>query len=522
MKVLVVEPLADEGLEMLRAEHDVDVCLDLTREEFLTALPDYEALLVRSQVKVDDDAFRAGKKLVVVGRAGVGVDNIDLDAATRAGVAVVNAPTANTIAAAEHTIGLIYALARRIPAADASVRAGEWKRSAFLGQELRGRTLGIVGLGKIGLAVAERARAMEMTLIGMDPFVTAETAAARGIELVELDALITRSDVITLHVPLTHATRGLIGESQLARMKRTAFVVNVARGGLVDEAAVARALNEGRIGGAAIDVFEIEPPKNSPLLEAKNTVLTPHLGASTEEAQAKVAEEVVSQMLDVLAGRSARYVVNAPLVPAETATALAPFIPLARTLGQFYAQFAPSLGQLRLDVCGEIAELDTAPLSAAVLAGLLETASDARVTLVNAALLARERGLNLAVTRTADSDRYPSMLMLSGGDGGSTVGGTVSAGEQRLVRLGEYWVDMTPAPWMLVTRHRDMPGTMGRIGLMLGEADVNISAMHLGRNAPRKDALMILALDDRVPDDLAKRIRDHEAVLDLWLIRLSQ
>ena len=447
---------------MLQAEHQVDVCLDLTREQFLAALPGYDALVVRSQVKVDDEAFRAGKKLVVVGRAGVGVDNIDLDAATRAGVAVVNAPTANTIAAAEHTIGLIYALARHIPAADASVRAGEWKRAAFLGQELRGKTLGIVGLGKIGLAVAERARAMEMTLLAMDPFVTAEAAAARGIELVELDQLIERSDVITLHLPLTHATRDLIGEAQLKRMKPTALVVNVARGGLVDEAALARALDERQIGGAAIDVYENEPPKDSPLLGARNTVLTPHLGASTEEAQAKVAEEVVGQMLDVLAGRSARYVVNAPLVPAEAATALAPFMPLGRTLGQFYAQFAPSLGQLRLDISGEIAEHDTTPLSAAVLAGLLETASDSRVTLVNAPLLARERGLNLAVTKTGDSDRYPSMLTLSGGVPGSAVGGTVSAGEQRLVRLGDFWVDMTPAPWMLVTRHRDMPGTPHR------------------------------------------------------------
>ena len=522
MKVLVVEPLADEGLQMLREEHEVDVCLDLTRDQFLAALPAYDALVVRSQVKVDDAAFRAGTKLVVVGRAGVGVDNIDLDAATRAGVAVVNAPTANTIAAAEHTLGLIYALARHIAAADASLRAGEWKRAAFLGQELRGRTLGIVGLGKIGLAVAERARAMEMTLLGVDPIVTAEAAAARGIELVALDDLIARSDVITLHVPLTRGTRGLIGEAQLQRMKANAFVVNVARGGLVDEAALAQALNEGRIGGAAIDVFESEPPKDSPLLGAKNTVLTPHLGASTEEAQAKVAEEVVDQMLDVLAGRPARYVVNAPLVPAETAAALAPFVPLARTLGQFYAQFAPSVGQLRLEVAGEIAEHDTAQLSAAALAGLLETASEDRVTLVNAPLLARERGLNLTVTRTSDSDRYPSMLTLSSGTADTTVGGTVAAGEQRLVRLGDYWVDMMTAPWMLITRHRDLPGTMGRIGLILGEADVNISAMHLGRTAPRADAVMILALDDRVPDDVAKRIRDHEAVLDLWLIHLTQ
>ncbi len=522
MRVLVAEPLASEGLELLRAEHEVDVRTDMTRDQFLAALPEYEALIVRSQVKVDEDAFRAGTKLVVVGRAGVGVDNIDLDAATRAGVAVVNAPTANTIAAAEHTVGLIYALARRIPAADASVRAGEWKRAAFVGQELRGRTLGIVGLGKIGLAVAERARAMEMDILAVDPFVTAEAAAQRGISLVEIDNLIARSDVITLHVPLTPKTKGMIGAAQLARMKSGSFVVNVARGGLIDEAALAAALEAGSIGGAAVDVFENEPPKDSPLLTAPNTVLTPHLGASTEEAQTKVAEEVVSQMLDVLAGRSARYVVNAPLMPPETAQALMPFLPLARTLGLLFAQFAPNMKGLELEVAGDIAEHDPAPLVAAALAGLLAMATEERVTAVNAPMLARERGLNLPSRVTRDSPRHASLLTLRGDTRDAIVAGTAVAGEQRLTRLGDYWIDMAPAPWMLVTRHQDRPGTMGRIGLILGEADVNISAMHLGRDAPRGDALMVLALDDPVPDDVAARIREHEAVLDLWQIRLNQ
>lgn len=518
MRVLVAEPLAEEGLELLRAEHEVEVCTDLSRDQLLAELPAYEALIVRSQVKVDADALNAASRLQVVGRAGVGVDNIDLDAATRAGVAVVNAPTANTVAAAEHTLGLIYALARHIPGADASLHRGEWRRTEFMGQELRGKTIGIVGLGKIGLAVAERARAMEMELLGVDPFVSDELAAQRGITLVELDELLERSDVVTLHVPLTHSTRGLIGATQLARMKPTAMLVNVARGGLVDEAALADALSNGRLGGAALDVFEHEPPRDSPLLEAPNTVLTPHLGASTEEAQAKVAVEVVQQVLDVLAGRVARHVVNAPLLPAETALALAPFMPLARTLGQFYGQFAPPRGTLRLELAGELAQHDSAPLAAAALAGLLATATDERVTAVNAPQLARERGLHMTESRTSDSPRYPSLLTLSGS---ATVAGTVSGGEQRLVRLDDYWVDMPPSPWMLVTRHQDRPGTMGRIGLMLGEADVNISAMHLGRSSPRADALMILALDDPVPDEVAERIRRHEAVLGLWLIRLG-
>ena len=518
MKVLVVEPLAAGGLQLLQAEHEVDVCLDLPRDELLARLPFYEALIVRSQVKVDAQALAAAGRLIVVGRAGVGVDNIDLEAATRAGVTVVNAPTANTIAAAEQTLGLMYALARRIPAADASIRRGEWQRGAFLGQELRGKTLGIVGLGKIGLEVADRARAMEMDILGHDPFVTDEAAAQRGVRLAPLAELLAQADVLTLHVPLTHATRGLIGADELACMKPTALLVNAARGGLVDEAALADALRAGRIGGAAIDVFEHEPPHDSPLLAAPNTVLTPHLGASTEEAQAKVAEEVVQQVLDVLAGRAARHAVNAPLMTAETAHALAPYLPLARTLGQFYAQFAPSLADMTLELAGEIAEYDSAPLSAALLAGLLDSATDERVTMVNAPHLARQRGLHLAERRTVESERYPALLTLAGS---SAVAGTVAGGEPRLVRLADYWVDMPVGRWMLVTRHQDRPGTMGRIGLILGEADVNISAMHLGRSGPRADALMILALDEPVPEAVADRIRSHEAVLDLWLIRLS-
>jgi D-3-phosphoglycerate dehydrogenase len=271
-----------------------------------------------------------------------------------------------------------------------------------------------------------------------------------------------------------------------------------------------------------VDVFDNEPPTGSPVLGAPNTVLTPHLGASTEEAQAKVAQEVVSQMLDVLAGRSARYVVNAPLMPLETAQVLMPYLPVARTLGQLYAQLAPNLNGLELEVAGDIATHDPAPLIAAALAGLLEVATDGRVTAVNAPLLARERGLRLSARVTADSSRHGSLLTLRGPNPDSVVAGTAVAGEGRIARIGEYWVDMAPAPWMLVTRHRDLPGTMGRIGLMLGEADVNISAMHLGRNTPRGDALMILALDDPVPANVAHQIKQHEAVIDLWQIRLNQ
>jgi D-3-phosphoglycerate dehydrogenase len=318
VRVLVAEPLGREGLELLRAEHEVDERPGLTRGELLAALPDYDALIVRSGVRVDSEAIAAGRRLMVIGRAGVGTDNIDLDAATRAGIAVVNAPTANTVAAAELTLALIYALARHLPQADQSLRRGEWRRADFVGMEMAGKTLGIVGLGKIGLAVAARAQAMDMTLLGNDPYVSPDVAENAGVRMVELDELLAKSDVVTLHIPLSDATRGMIGAAQLALLKPSALLVNVARGGVVDEAALAEALGTKRLAGAAVDVYEQEPPRDSPLLSAPNTVLTPHLGASTREAQDKVAVEVAEQVLDVLAGRPARFQVNRP--PARAGT----------------------------------------------------------------------------------------------------------------------------------------------------------------------------------------------------------
>ena len=312
MRVLVAEALGQAGLDRLAGEHEVDVRLGLERDQFLATLPDYDALIVRSQVNVDAAAIAAGTRLKVVGRAGVGVDNIDLDAATRGGIVVVNAPTANTLAAAEHTLALILALARRVAAADASVRRGEWRRAAFMGTELGGKTLGIVGLGRVGLAVADRARAFAMTLLGSDPIVGPDVAAAHGVRLVEVDELISQSDIVTLHVPLVAQTRGLLDAARLARMKHGALLINVARGGLVDEAALADALSAGRLGGAALDVFEQEPLGDAVLVSAPNTVLTPHLGASTAEAQDRASLEVVEGVLDVLAGRPATFQVNRP------------------------------------------------------------------------------------------------------------------------------------------------------------------------------------------------------------------
>jgi D-3-phosphoglycerate dehydrogenase len=524
-KVLVAETIAPEGVEALRARHDVDVRTGLSAGDLRVAIAEYDALVVRSQVDVDAALIAEAPKLQVIGRAGVGVDNVDLEAATRAGITVVNAPTGNTIAAAEHTIALLLALARRVPAADASLRRGEWARGPLQGVQLRGRTLGIIGLGKIGMAVAERARGLGMTLLGSDPYVTAEQAALRGVELVDLERLLERSDAVSVHVPLTRATTALLDAKALKRMKAGAFVLNVARGGIVDEAALAAALREGRLGGAGIDVFEAEPPTGSPLLEAPNTVLTPHLGASTAEAQVAVAEEIAGQVIDVLAGRPARYAVNAPLLSAEAEQTIGPFLPLAETLGRFIAQFARAgVGTLTVEVAGDVAQADSTPLTAAALRGLLDAVTTERVNLVNAAILAKARGIAVVERKSADAGGFSAAITLSGTvkSGHVAVGGTLAGGEIRLVRLNDYRLDMAAADLMLITRHRDRPGTIGRIGQLLGRADVNISAMHLARSAPRADALMVLSVDDDVSPELEAAIRADEGVMDLWTIRLGE
>ncbi len=524
MRVLVAETIAPEGIDALKARHEVDVRTGLSGEALREIVGGYDALVVRSQVAVDADLIAAAGRLQVIGRAGVGVDNVDLDAATRAGITVVNAPTGNTIAAAEHTIALLLALARRVAAADASIRRGEWMRGPLQGVQLRGRTLGIVGLGKIGMAVAERARGLGMTLLGSDPYVTAEQALLRGVELTSFDALIERSDAVTVHVPLTRSTTALLDAKAIARMKPGAFVLNVARGGIVDEAALAAALREGRLGGAGIDVFEAEPPTGSPLLDAPNTVLTPHLGASTVEAQVAVAEEIAEQVLDVLDGRPAQYAVNAPLLSADAEQTIGPYLPLAETLGRFLAQFARAgVGTYTVELAGELARTESAPLTAAALRGLLETGTTQRVNLVNAGLLAKARGITVVERKTADAGGFSAAITVSGTVAGETVtvGGTLAGGERRLVRLNDYRLDMAAEDIMLITRHRDRPGTIGRIGQLLGAADVNISARHLARSAPRADALMVLSVDDDVPPAVEQALRGDEGVHDLWTIRLG-
>ncbi len=505
-KVLVADAIAEEGIELLRQSAEVDLRTGLSERELIGIVGDYDALVVRSETKVTAPILEAGAGLQVIARAGVGVDNVDVEAATKHGILVVNAPLGNTIAAAEHAFALMLALARRVPQADASVRAGEWKRSKFLGVELKGKTLGIVGLGKIGMEVARRARAFGMSLVGYDPYVPASATESLGVKLFPLDEVLSQSDVVTVHVPLLPSTRNLIGRRELESCKPGALILNVARGGILDEAALVEALESGRIGGAALDVYTREPlPEDSPIRSAPNTVLTPHLGASTREAQVKVAIEIAEQVVDVLNGRPVRGAVNAPALPPETLAEVGHYMELADKLGRLFTQLhGHSLNSLEIVYSGELANRDTRPLRGAVLRGLLEPISTERVSVVNAELIARERGIHLSETTGVARAGYTSTIELK--SPGSSLEGTVLGEELRVIGFNDYPVDFIPSGHFLFCPHTDRPGVIGAIGTVLGRNNVNISAAMSGRLAPRGDTMLVLTLDEPVPDEVCEQI----------------
>lgn len=503
--VHVADPLAEDGLVLLRDRCDVRVTQGLTEAELAPLLADVDALIVRSETKVNASLMDRAPRLAVIGRAGVGVDNIDVPAATERGVYVVNAPLGNIVAAAEHAIALALALMRNIPEADRSVRAGEWKRAKLMGHELRGKTLGLIGIGRVGSLVARRAAAFEMKVIAHDPFATEAGARAAGAELVELDALFARADVISLHTPLTEKTRGLINATTLAQMKPTTVIVNASRGEVVDAQALAAALAAGTIAGAALDVFSGEPlAADSPLRGAPRTVLTPHIAGSTTEAQVNVAIDVVKQILDILDGKPARHAVNAPRPPADEAGGSA-WVRLAERLGSLAAQLLDERpGGVEIHYSGQLLEIDPEPLRAAVVKGLLETFSEQRVNLVNALAIARARGLDITEDRRTEAARYRALLTVKVGT--TVVGGTLVQGDPRVVLIDGFWVDVPVEGHLLLTKHQDTPGLVGRVGTLLGQHDVNISSMQVGRLHARGDALMILTLDDAVPDEVRARI----------------
>ena len=483
----------------------------LAPSELLVAVRDADALLVRSETRVTREVLEAGERLRVVARAGAGVDNIDVVAATERGVLVINAPGGNTVAAAEHTLAMLLAAARHIAPADAALKRGEWARTRFVGVEVRGKVLGIVGLGRVGTEVARRAQGLDMQVLVHDPYVSAEHASRLSMEPVELEPLLERADFVTVHTPLTEQTRGMLGASALARMKPTAYLVNCARGGVVDEAALLAALDQGGLAGAALDVFAVEPAADNPLVRHPRVVATPHLGASTVEAQEAVARQVAEQLLEVLEGRPAQFAVNAPSLAPEAARLLQPYVELAEPLGSLATQLAE--GRFRaatITYRGELAELDTAIVSAAAIRGLLAPVTSRPINLVNAPLVARSRGLQVSEHKTPDADSYTSLLEVAvETERGETVlAGTVMHRQPHIVRIGEFSIDLVPTGgYLLMTRHQDRPGMIGRVGTLLGEADVNISSMQVGRRERRGQALMVISVDEPIPPEVLAQIR---------------
>jgi D-3-phosphoglycerate dehydrogenase / 2-oxoglutarate reductase len=510
MKVLVADPVSEEGLAVLRCQAQVDVKLGLKPPELVAIMADYDAILVRSGVKVTADMIKAGKKLQVIGRAGVGVDNIDVEEATRCGVVVVNAPTGNTISAAEHTIALMLALARHIPQANASLKSGAWKRNDFMGTEVRGKTLGIIGLGKIGAEVARRAIGLEMKIIGFDPFVSAESARNMNVTLMPMKDVLQQADFITVHTPLSAQTKGLIGAKELALCKPSARLINCARGGIIDEEELARAVKEKKVAGAAIDVFTTEPATKSVLFESDAIIVTPHLAASTTEAQERAAQDVAEQVVDVLCGKPARYAVNAAFIPVEMLSVLTPFMQAATTLGRLASQLIEGqASSLRIKYEGEISNYDTNILKASILSGLLEQISDERVNMVNANLVAARRGLTIVEQKEPTCRNYASLITIEAvtAKGNIAIAGTVLRNEVHIVRLNNYWFDIVPTGgYFLFCDHQDQPGLIAAVGKVTGDADINISFMHLSRLKPRGEALMILALDEPLTEAQRQKV----------------
>jgi D-3-phosphoglycerate dehydrogenase len=510
-RVLVTEPLSETGLSLLRSEFEVDVRPELAAEALADAVAPYDALIVRSQTKVTAEVLERADHLRVVARAGIGLDNVDVDAATRRGIMVVNAPQSNIVSAAEHTIALLLAQARNIPQADAALRAGRWERAPFQGVELHGKTLGVVGLGRVGAMVAQRAAAFGMRVVAYDPYVSKERGRQLGVELVpSLDALLVQAEFLTIHLPRTSETEGLLGDQELALLPEGARVVNTSRGGIVDEDALARAIASGRLSGAAVDVFAEEPATSSPLFLLDRTVVTPHLGAATKEAQDKAGAAIAEMVRLALRGEFVPYAVNVS-AGAEVSEQVRPFLPLAEKLGALLTGLAGApLRSFDGGYYGALAEQDTRVLTLGALKGLLTGVVHEPVSFVNAPVIARERGLAVSETRSRETTDYVNLLVFRAETevGIVTVAGTLvgrTSGE-RLVRVFDFDVDMAPARYMAFFTYEDRPGVIGTVGSLLGAAGINIASMEVGRKAAGGLALMGLTVDSPIPAEILQGI----------------
>lgn len=520
MKILVSDVIHEEGINILRNAADVEVATDLKKEELMEKIADVDALLVRSATKVTKDVIDCAKKLKVIGRAGVGVDTIDLDAATERGIVVVNSPEASSITVAEHTMGLILALARKIPFADKSVKDRRWEKKKFMGMELRGKTLGIIGMGRIGSQVAEKATAFGMHTVGYDPYIPEKTAKKIHIELVTLDELVKNSDFITVHVPLTDKTRAIIGHDEIAKMKQGVYIINCARGGIVDEKALVDGLKSEKIAGVALDVFEKEPPFDNPLLDMKNIIVTPHLGASTEEAQRNASTMAAEGVLDVLQNRAPRYVVNMPVFDPEMLEELGDYIPLAGKMGKLSIELiGDRINDVLVTYCGELNDIeDKNVLTNSFLTGLLSPILPGSINILNAMILTESRGIRVTEARREDAEEYQNLMILKVKTETGTVElkGTLLGGEEaRIVSIDGYQTDIIPKGRILFVKHEDRPGMIGAVATLLGSYDINIGMMMVGRKQKGELQMMILKVDQSVPKEVLDSISDITGVSEI-------
>ena len=526
MKILITDSIAAEGVEILRQHADVDIRQGLKPEQLSSIIGDYDALIVRSQTKVASDIIDAAGKLQVIGRAGVGVDNIDVDAATRRGIIVINSPEGNIVSTAEHTIAMLLALARRIPQANSLLHAGVWSRE-FKGSEIRNKILGIIGLGRVGTEVAEMAKGLRMDVIAYDPMISESRAERLGVRLVELETLLTTSDFITIHVPLNVSTKGLLGRSQLRLVKPTAMLVNCARGNIVDEEALYDALNQGRLAGAAVDVFSQEPAQDNILLKSDKVITTPHLAASTIEAEASASIDIAEQVVAVLTGHPASSPVNAPMISTEAMSVLGPYVQVGTTIGRVAVQLLEGHPEsLTIRYQGDIAKEDTNPIKVAVLAGLLETLTEERVNMVNADIIASSRGLSVTEQKESTCENYANMVTVGVNtkSGSTLVAGSSLRGKTHLTRVSDYWLEIEPSgSYMLFTEHKDRPGMIGAVGTIIGNADINISQMQVSRGIQRGGgAMMVLCLDEPLPEECYQQILAIPDIYKALTVKLAR
>ncbi|MDI9616096.1 MAG: phosphoglycerate dehydrogenase [Methanothrix sp.] len=523
MRVLVSDPLAEEGIRRLETAAEVDVITNLTPEELVERIKGYDALVIRSGTKVTADVINAADRLKVIARAGVGVDNVDVDAATKKGIIVVNAPGGNTISAAEHTIAMMLALARNIPQAHASVKRGEWNRKKYTGVEVFNKTLGIIGLGRIGTEVAKRMKAFGMRILAYDPFITESKAAELGIKLASLEEIYRESDFITVHTPLTPETRNMIDEPQIKMMKPTVRLINCARGGIINEAALARAVAENRIAGAAVDVYTKEPPVGNPLIEQERIITTPHLGASTAEAQINVALAVADQIIAISRGQLPTTAINLISIPPETMAVMEPYMDIAERMGRLLGQLGTSrFEQLEIVYGGSIAEKDTRLITIAAVKGLL-SAIGAHANLVNSLTLLKEKGVKLIESKTEVANGYSNLITMRLKTASETfaVHGTVyRPDDRRIVQINDYRVHVPTEGNLVLVLHEDRPNIIGPVCVVLGEANINIGSMHVGRISPGQPQLMVLNVDSPVSDETLKRILSVSGVLSARTISM--